>query len=111
MKLIKHVAIAMTLTFTTAAFAEKPEVQDVRRKYEKDYVKMCEGTADLSGKMLQGMYLGFPLSMVIGPTENRSIQAVAIYVYQQPYMASEAGRRLQEQQVKNTVFAECLRDM
>ena len=108
MKRIKYAAIAMTLTFTTAAFAEVPEV---RRKYEKDYVKMCEAKANLSGTMLRARYDGHSLSTIMGTTEDRSLQALVRYVYQQPYMASAAGRQMQEQQVNSTVLTECLRDM
>ena len=108
MKLIKHVAIAITLTFTTAAFAEVPVD---RIKYEKDYVKMCEAKASLSGTMVRARYQGHPLSTIMGTTEDRSLQDVALYVYQQPYMASAAGRNMQEQQVKSTVLTECLQAM
>ena len=111
MKLIKHVALAMTLTFTTAAFAEKPEVQDVRRTYEKGYVEMCDAKAGLSGTMVRARYLGHSLSTIMGTTEDRNLQAIAMYVYQQPYMASAVGRQLQEQQVKSTILTECLQAM
>lgn len=108
MKLIKHVAMALALTCTTAAFAEVPEV---RRKYEKDYVKMCEAKANLSGTMLRARYEGHSLSTIMGTTEDRNLQALAMYVYQQPYMASATGRQVQEQQVNSTVLTECLQAM
>lgn len=108
MKLIKHVAMVMTLTFTTVAFAEVPEE---RRTYEKGYVKMCEARASLSGTMVHARYMGHPLSTIMDTTEDRSLQALAMYVYQQPHMASAAGRNMQYQQVKSTVLTECLQAM
>jgi hypothetical protein len=109
MKLIKHVAIAMTLTFTTAAFAEKSED---RRDYEKSYVKMCEADSNLAGTMVQARYKGYPLSKIMDAApDDRVTQVTAMYVYQQPYMASATGRNLQEQQVKSMVLTECLRAM
>ena len=111
MKLIKHAVMAMTLTFTTAAFAEKPEVQDVRKLYELKYVELCEQRSGLSGTMLRARYSELSLSTVMGTTEDRNLQAIAMYVYQQPYMASAVGRQLQEQQVKSMVLTECLQAM
>ena len=108
MKLIKHVAMTMALTFTTAAFAEVPEE---RRAYEKDYVKMCEAKASLSGTMVRARYMGHPLSTIMSTTDDRSLQALAMYVYKQPYMASAAGRNMQEQQVNSEVLTECLKAM
>ena len=108
MKRIKYAAIAIALTFTTAAFAE---VQVDRIKYEKDYVKMCEAKAGLSGTMLRARYDGHSLSTIMGTTEDRNLQAIAMYVYQQLYMTSAVGRQLQEQQVKSTVLTECLQAM
>ena len=108
MKLIKYAALAMTMTFTTAAFAEVPEEL---RTYETGYVKMCEARADLSGTMVQVRYLGHPLSTVMDATEDRILQAVAMYVYQRPYMTSASGRNMQKEQVKSAVLAECLRNM
>ena len=111
MKLIKHAVMAMTLTFTTAAFAEKSEVQDVRKLYEMKYVELCEQRSGLSGTMLRARYSELSLSEVMGAIEDRSLQAIAMYVYHQPYMASEVGRNLHQQQVKSTVLTECLQAM
>lgn len=108
MKRIKYAAIAIVLTCTTAAFAEVPED---RSTYEKGYIEMCEARASLSGTMVRARYLGHPLSTIMSSTEDRSLQAIAMYVYQQPYMSSASGRHMQEQQVKNTIFTECLQAM
>lgn len=112
MKLIKHVTLALAMSFTTAAMAGESNSSESRRSiYATVYVKICESQADLAGTMAQARYSGYPLSKIIATTDNRDLQAVAMYVYQQPYMASEAGRHRQEQQVKNTVFIECMKGM
>jgi len=108
MRRIKYAAIVIALTFTTAAFAE---VSEERRTYEKGYIEMCEARASLSGTMVHARYMGHPLSTIMTTTEDRSLQALAMYVYQQPHMASAAGRNMQYQQVKSTVLTECLQNM
>lgn len=116
MKLIKHVTLALAMTFTTAAMAGEPNSSEGRRStYAKNYVLMCESQADLAGTMTQARYSGYPLSKImakiIADNKDLTLQDVAMYVYQRPYMASEAGRHMQEQQIKSTVFTECMKGM
>ena len=119
MKLFKKSALALSfaaaLVLSPAVYAAQgPTAEDAREtrlEYERQFVSMCEQTADASVEILNLRYRGVALSTVLAATDDAVWRGYIRYIYSLPHMGSQAGRASQVNRLHSEVLNHCLQDM
>lgn len=119
MKLFKKSALALSLAavlvLTPAVYAtQEPTAEDMREtrlEYERQFVSMCEQTANASVGILNLRYRGMALSTALSSIEDDLWRGYIRYIYSLSHMGSQAGREAQANRLHSEMLNHCLRDM